>query len=185
MEVREPARSGRRLLLLERLKLLLKSLQDDTAESNLTSTEPVLCSRFKCRFKCRTGSTCSCCAPVCPRPRIAQLVQWRDYQAYLRSCYRLRLIDNTGRQQPALGLNEWLRRDGAYTPLVVWLSRFRWKSSPSGVPRTKFLPVEVVTRVCGFLGRDSRLVMRMPDGLYLRRAYLLMRRRHCAVVNTG
>ena len=171
MEVREPARSGRRLLLLERLKLAKlepKSLQDEfkVAESNLTSTEPNR-------------------APVCPRPRIAQLVQWRDYQTYLRSYYRLRLIDNTGRQQPALGLNEWLRRDGAYTPLVVWLSRFRWKSSPSGVPRTKFIPVEVVTRVCGFLGRDSRLVMRMPDGLYLRRAYLLMRRRHCAVVNTG
>ena len=172
--VREPARSGRRLHCLERLKLAKlepRALQDQfkVAESKLTFT---ITSR-------------ALTSVVKPRPHMAQLVQWRDYQTYLRSYYRLRLIDNTGRQQPALGLNEWLRRDGAYTPLVVWLSRFRWKSSPSGVPRTKFIPVEVVTRVCGFLGRDSRLVMRMPDGLYLRRAYLLMRRRHCAVVNTG
>ena len=85
----------------------------------------------------------------------------------------------------ALGFTEWKKREEnshngalyAGMPLQIWLSRYRWKVAPSASARTKSFPAEVIRLICKFSGRDSRLCMRMPDGLYLRRAYRLQPRR--------
>ena len=113
---------------------------------------------------CNRGST------LRMQPRMWTIIAWRDYQAYLYSS-RQPAQEDEERIVPR-GFTEWYTR----MPLFVWLSRLRWKVAPSASARTKSLPDEVLTLICKFTGRDSRLLMRMPDGLYLRRAYRLQPR---------
>ena len=109
-------------------------------------------------------------------------ISWTQHDQGRKRSRRIILQD--GIHPKLLSFSEWIRREenaqiiktGALWPLARWLERYRWKDAPYASARRKSLPLGIVTRIYSFVGGDSplySLLPRMPNTLYLRRAYRL------------